>query len=112
MFQFWRSNPKGKGPVLKTGSSRKRRVVSRSTSSAIYIIQFNLRKNMNEIYNNYSDAETAANLLFKAMNSNFYIYEVRKLSDYNHAKYIVSQEENLIVSADSVGTVVKVFRKG
>ena len=67
---------------------------------------------MIELFDNYSDAEAAANLLFKAMNSNFYIYEVRKLRDYNHAKYIVSQEENLVVSADSIGTVVKVFRKG
>lgn len=66
---------------------------------------------MNELFYKFSDADDFANRLFKVVNTNVYVFEVRKLADINHAKYIVSQSEDLVIPADSVSEIIKTFRK-
>lgn len=66
---------------------------------------------MNELFYKFSDADDFANRLFKVVNVNVYIFEICKLADINHAKYIVSLSEDLCVPADSVAKTIKTFRK-
>lgn len=65
----------------------------------------------NELFYKYSEADNFAQRLFNIVTTCVYIHEVRKLADYNHAKFIVSLDEELITPADTVYQVIKVFRK-
>jgi len=66
---------------------------------------------MNELFYKFSDAYDFANRLFKVVNTNVYVFEVRKLADINHAKYVVSQSESLCIPSDTVAKTIKTFQK-
>ena len=66
---------------------------------------------MENIFDNFSAAETFAKIMFHNVDTDVYIYEIRKLSDINHHKYIVSQCEAITITADSVAEIIKTYRK-
>lgn len=66
---------------------------------------------MNNIFDNFSAAKTFAKIMFHNVDTDVYIHEIRKLSDINHPKYIVSKYETIAITADSVAEIIKTYRK-
>lgn len=66
---------------------------------------------MENIFDNFSAAETFAKIMFHNVDTDVYIYEIRKLGDINRPKYIVSPNESIIITADSVAEIIKTYRK-
>ena len=58
----------------------------------------------------FKEAIKKAEELFKT-NDFVYIFEVKKLTNRNNPEYIVSLSENLIIIRDSIGELIKIYRK-
>lgn len=58
----------------------------------------------------FKEAIKKAEELFKT-NDFVYIFEVKKLTNRNNPEYIVSLSENLIITGDSIGELIKIYRK-
>lgn len=58
----------------------------------------------------FKEAIKKAEELFKT-NDFVYIFEVKKLTNRNNPEYIVSLSENLIITRDSIGELIKIYRK-
>lgn len=60
---------------------------------------------------NYKQALEEATKQFKKTNKNVYIFEVRKLNNYNFPEFIVSDTDSIIITSDSVAELIKSFIK-
>lgn len=58
----------------------------------------------------FKEAIKKAEELFKT-NDFVYIFEVKKLTNRNNPEYIVSLSENIIITRDSIGELIKIYRK-
>lgn len=58
----------------------------------------------------FKEAIKKAEELFKT-NDFVYIFEVKKLTNRNNPEYIVSLSENLMITGDSIGELIKIYRK-
>lgn len=60
---------------------------------------------------NYQDALKEATKKFEDTNENVYIFEVRKLNNYNFPDFVISNRDSIIITSDSVAEIVKKFIK-
>jgi len=60
---------------------------------------------------NYQDALKEATKKFEDTNENVYIFEVRKLNNYNFPDFVISNQDSIIITSDSVAEIVKKFIK-
>ena len=58
----------------------------------------------------FKEAIKKAEELFKT-NDFVYIFEVKKLINRNNPEYIVSLSENIVITRDSIGELIKIYRK-
>ena len=58
----------------------------------------------------FKEAIKKADELFKT-NDFVYIFEVKKLTNINNPEYIVSLSENIVITRDSIGGLIKIYRK-
>ena len=58
----------------------------------------------------FKEAIKKAEELFKT-NDFVYIFEVKKLTNINNPEYIVSLSENIVITGDSIGELIKIYRK-
>lgn len=58
----------------------------------------------------FKEAIKKAEELFKT-NDFVYIFEVKKLTNINNPEYIVSLSENIVITRDSIGELIKIYRK-
>ena len=58
----------------------------------------------------FKEAIKKADELFKT-NDFVYIFEVKKLTNINNPEYIVSLSENIVITRDSIGELIKIYRK-
>ena len=58
---------------------------------------------------NYKQALEEATKKFQDTNKNVYIFEVRKLNNYNFPEFIVSDTDSIIITSDSVAELIKSF---
>lgn len=60
---------------------------------------------------NYKQALEVATKKFQDTNKNVYIFEVRKLNNYNFPEFVVSDTNSIIITSDSVAELIKSFIK-
>lgn len=60
---------------------------------------------------NYQTALKEATKKFEDTNKNVYIFEVRKLNNYNFPDFVISNRDSIIITSDSVAEIVKKFIK-
>ena len=60
-------------------------------------------------FNTYNDANKFALDIFKKENIQVYIYEIRILNNINYPYYVVSTNNNLVISDDRTAEIIKCF---
>ena len=60
---------------------------------------------------NYKQALEVATKKFQDTNKSVYIFEVRKLNNYNFPEFVVSDTNSIISTSDSVAELIKSFIK-
>ena len=60
---------------------------------------------------NYNEALKKAEKEFNENNKNFYIFEIRKLNNFNYPDFFVSDTKDISVTSDSVAEIIKCFVK-
>lgn len=60
---------------------------------------------------NYKQALEVATKKFQDTNKSVYIFEVRKLNNYNFPEFVVSDTNSIIITSDSVAELIKSFIK-
>lgn len=60
---------------------------------------------------NYNEALKKAEKEFNENNKNLYIFEIRKLNNFNYPDFFVSDTKDISVTSDSVAEIIKCFVK-